>query len=233
MDPNNPGQTPGSPTPDPWAQPQAPAQPQYPDQPAAGQAPYGAPAQPPTWSAPTSGYDPSQQQYGQQPYPPQQPYGQQPYGAVPVAAPSKSRLPRIIGIIAVIVVAVIALAVVAAMLLPSNAGKVIFTTDAPTTEGAQTCKLGNQVTTVKLGDPVYINIFYKERLSGQTVTMTILENGAVKDTESLTSDESNGIDCLEYEQNLASFLDSAGSWEFKLTDSNGNVVSDGILTVTQ
>jgi hypothetical protein len=241
MDPNNPGQTPGGPTPDPWAQPQPPAQPQYPEQPA-GQTPYGAPpAQPQGWAPPAPGYDPAQQQYPQQPYGqppyPQQPYGQppypqQPWGAAPVAQPQKSKLPKILAVVVAIVVGLIVLGVVASMLLPSHAGKVIFTTDSPTTEGAKTCSLGTEVTTVKIGDPVYINVFYKKRLSGESVTLTILKDGVVQDTESLSSAESNGIDCLEYQQNLASFLDSPGSWEFKLTDSHGNVVSDGILTVT-
>ncbi len=249
MDPNNPGQNAGGPTPDPWGQPQQPGQPQYPQQPPAA----------PVWGAPPAGYDPNQagaqqqpygqppqepyqQPYGQQPYDPnaygqQQPYGQQPWAQQPQwgAAPvKKSRLPRILGIVGGAVVVLIILGVVAALLLPSNAGKVIFTTDAPTSAGAKTCELGNKVTTVKLGDPVYMNIFFKDRLSGETVTLTLIKDGKTVDSIPYgTASEVNGIDCLEDYTNLADVLqqNGAGTYEFKLTDSKGNVVSDGTLTV--
>jgi hypothetical protein len=249
MDPNNPGQNTGAPTPDPWGQPQ-PGQPQYPQQPPAG----------PAWGAPPAGYDPSQQPaqpaysqqpydpnaygqqpYGQQPYDPnaygQQPYGQQPYGqpqwgAVP---PKKSKLPRILGIVGGIVVAFIVLAVVAALVVGNpNAGKVVFTADAPTSSGAKTCELSNKVTSINVGDSVYMNIFFKNRLSGETVTLTLLKDG--KEVDSIpygTAAEVNGIDCLEDYTNLADVFkqNGAGSYEFKLTDSKGNVVSDGTLIV--
>lgn len=234
MDPNNPGQNTGAPTPDPWGQPQPqPGQPQYPQQPPAA----------PAWGAPPAGYDPSQQPqqpYAQQPYDPnaygQQPYAQQPWagqaawGAMPV---KKNRLPRIIGIVGGIFLAFIILGVVAAVLLPSNAGKVIFTSDAPTSTGAKTCQLSNQVTSVKVGDPVYMNIFFKDRLSNETVTLSILKDG--KEVISMpygTAAEVNGIDCLEDYTNLSDVItqNGAGSYEFKLTDSKGNVVSDGDLT---
>jgi hypothetical protein len=307
MDPNNPGQNSGAPTPDPWAQPQSPEQPQTPAQPQtpeqpqvpgqepAGQPSYGAPpAQPQGWGAPAPGYDPGQQQFGQQQYPPQQPYGgqqqyppqqpyggqqqyppqqpyggqeqyppQQPYGGQEQYPPQqpypgqeqyppqqpypgqpwggapvpqqKSRLPRIIGVIAVIVVALIALVVVSSLLSPSYAGQVVFTSDAPTSEGAKTCQLGTKVTSVKLGDPVYANIFFKDRLSNETVTLTIYKDGTKLDSIPYGDTEVNGVDCIEDSSNLGDIFTSygAGSYEFKLTDSHGNVVSDGTLTVTQ
>ena len=47
-----------------------------------------------------------------------------------------------------------------------------------------------------------------------------------------TAAEVNGIDCLEDYTNLSDVItqNGAGSYEFKLTDSKGNVVSDGDLT---
>jgi hypothetical protein len=241
MDPNNPGQNPGGPTPDPWAQPQPgqpqPGQPQpgqpQPEQPGYGapQPPYGSqpPGYPPQqgWGTPPQGFDPSQQPYGQPPYG-QPPYGQPVWGA---PAPKKSVLPKVIGGVVLAVVAVIALLVVVGMLLPNHAGQVVFTSDAPTTEGAKTCKLGTQVSSIKLGDPVYVNIFFKDRLSNETVTMTILQDGKKLSSIDLPAEQSNGIDCVEDYSNWGALLQAPGTYEFKLTDSKGNVVSDGTLTV--
>jgi hypothetical protein len=123
----------------------------------------------------------------------------------------------------------VALAVIGLVLNPGHGGKVIFTTDAPTSDGATTCQLGNQVTSVTAGTPVYFNIFYKSRLSGETVTLTIIKDGSVLDTSALTADQSNGIDCLESSANLSDL--APGVYEFKATTSNGDTVSDGILTV--
>ena len=245
MDPNNPGQNPGAPTPDPWAQPPAPGQPAAPGQPPYPQQPPAAPE----WGAPPPGYDPTQQPGAQPPYgqpgaqPPygqpgqpgyvQPPYGQQPWG---VAAPvKKSRLPKIIVTVVGVVVVIFGLLIVASLLLPSHAGKVVFTSDAPSSDGAKTCKLGTEVTAIKMGDPVYVNIFYKDRLTDETVTLTILKDGTKLDSTPLPAAQSNGIDCLEDQSNWGEILQNqgAGSYEFQLTDSKGNVVSDGTITVNK
>jgi len=73
---------------------------------------------------------------------------------------------------------------------------VIFTTDAPTASGAATCDLGHQVTTVTAGTPVYANFFYKSRLTNETVTLTVIKDGTVLTTSTLTNDQANGIDCV-------------------------------------
>jgi hypothetical protein len=111
----------------------------------------------------------------------------------------------------------------------SRAGHVLFTTDAPTAARAAACQLGNQVTTVTAGNPVYANFFYKSRLTNETVTLTIVKDGTVLTTSTLTSDQANGIDCVESSANLNTL--DPGVYEFKLTTINGDTVSDGTLTV--
>jgi hypothetical protein len=249
MDPNNPGQNSGAPTPDPWAQPQAPGQPQppeqpqYPGQPGYGsQPPFGAPpagygapegfGAPQGYGTPPQGFDPSQG-YGPPPQgfdPSQQGFGQQPWG-VPAPAPKKSVLPRVIGAIAVFIVAIVVVGIVVGMLLPGNAGKVIFTTESPTDSGAKTCEIGPKVDSISVGTPVYAVYFYKDRLTNETVTLTIAKDGVQKYSLPLSSSETNGIDCLEDPSNLSEILTDAGAYDFKLTTSSGNVVSEGILTI--
>ena len=131
--------------------------------------------------------------------------------------------------VGVVVIALVVLGVIGYVLSPKHGGQVIFTTDAPTASGAATCDLGNQVTTVTTGTPVYANFFYKSRLTGETVTLTIIKDGSVLDTSTLTADQSNGVDCVESNANLGDL--APGVYEFKLTSSKGDVVSDGTLTI--
>ena len=111
----------------------------------------------------------------------------------------------------------------------------VFTSDAPSSDGAKTCKLGTEVTAIKIGDPVYVNIFYKDRLTNETVTLTILKDGTKLYSSPLPSEQANGIDCLEDQSNWGEVLQTqgAGAYEFKLTDSKGNVVSDGTITFSK
>jgi len=246
MDPKYPGQNAGGPTPDPWAQPPAPGQPpdpwaqspapgqppdpwaqppapgqpQPPAQPDYGQPPYGTPPAglPPQGWAPTPGFDPSQPGYGQ------------PWGPVP--APKKSILPKVIGAIVIFVIVIVGLFAALLILNPSHAGEVVFTTDAPTSGSAKTCQIGHQVTEVPVGTPVYAIYFYKDRLSNETVSLTVTKDGqAFIPATALTSDMTNGIDCLEDTSNLGELLTGAGKYEFKLTTSSGDVVSDGTITL--
>jgi hypothetical protein len=227
MDPNNPGQTPGEATPPPvWGPPPAPDQPGYGAPPPAPPAPYGAPQAP--YGAPQAPYGAPPAPYGAPPAP---------YGAPPPAwgapAPTTSGrggiAKRILLVVGVVIVVLIALGVVLALLNPRHAGQVVFTTDAPTASGAATCELGHQVTSVTAGTPVYANFFYKSRLTNETVTLTIIKDGSVLDTSTLTSDQTNGVDCVESAANLSDL--APGVYEFKLTTSKGDTVSDGTLTV--
>lgn len=87
-----------------------------------------------------------------------------PPGADEPSAPAPSRLPRhlvtIIGGGVLIVACGIAAVVGLALLNPSHAGKVIFTTDVPTGESAGTCQFDHQVTSISAGTPVYAIYFY-------------------------------------------------------------------------
>jgi len=128
-----------------------------------------------------------------------------------------------------VVLVFVALAIFRAVTNPNHAGQVIFTTDAPTASGAATCQLGNQVTSVTAGTPVYANWFYTSQLTNETVALTIIKDGTTIDTSTLTSAESNGVDCVESSANLGDL--APGVYEFKLTTSSGEVVSDGTLTI--
>jgi hypothetical protein len=136
---------------------------------------------------------------------------------------------RILGALGIVVVLIIIGAAYTLITNPSHGGQVIFTTDAPTESGAATCQLGHQVTSVTAGTSVYANFFYKSRLSNETVTLTIIKDGSVLNTSTLTSDQANGIDCVESSANLNNL--DPGVYEFKLTTAGGDVVSDGTLTV--
>jgi hypothetical protein len=219
MDPNNPGQTPGGETPPEWSQPPAPEQPRYGAPPLPPQAPYGAPPAP--YGAPPAPYGA-----------PPAPYGAPPpgWGAPMPTTPAKSSIgKRILIGVGVVIVVLVALGVIGFVLSPNHAGQVIFTSDPPTDSGAKTCDLGHQVTSITAGSPVYANFFYKSRLTGETVTLTIIKDGSVLDTSTLTADQSNGIDCVESSANLGDL--TPGVYEFKLTTSKGDTVSDGTLTV--
>lgn len=255
MDPNNPDHKPGEPAPPTaWGPPPAPDQSGYGAPPSPwspppappSPAPWGAPpaqsspeqpgwaAPPPAYGAPPPAYDAPQDQYGaQQPYgAPPAPYGAPPpaWGAPVPTTPAKGgKLKRILIACGVVLVVLFGLGVAAALLSPNHGGQVIFTTDAPTASGAASCQLGNQVTTVTAGTSVYANFFYKSRLTNETVTLTIIKNGTVLTTSTLTSDQANGIDCVESSGDLSSL--DPGVYEFKLTTANGDTVSDGTLTV--
>jgi hypothetical protein len=233
MDPYNPGQTPGEPSPPVWGPPPAPDQPGY-GAPPPPPPPYGGPASP--YGTPADPYGaPPADPYGAPPAPygtPPAPYGAPPpaWGAPAPTVPAKRGLgKRILLGVGVVVVVIIALAIVGMLLSPDHAGKVIFTTDAPTADGAKTCGLGNQVTSVTAGTAVYANFFYKSRLSNETVTLTIAKDGTVIDTSTLTADQANGVDCVESNANLGDL--TAGVYEFKLTTAGGETVSDGTLTI--
>ena len=244
MDPNDPGQTPGGDTPPVWGPPPAPDQPGYGAPPPPLPAPYGAPpapfgappapygAPPAPYGAPPAPYGAPPAPYGAPPAPygaPPAPYGAPPaWGAPPPAAKSSIGKRILIGV-GVVIIALVVLGVIGYVLTPKHAGQVIFTTDAPTASGAATCQLGNQVTTVSAGTPVYANYFYTSKLTGETVTVTVIKDGSVLDSSTLSADESNGIDCVESSANLGDL--PPGVYEWKLTDSKGNTVSDGKLTI--
>ncbi len=148
---------------------------------------------------------------------------------MPVQPAKGGRTKRIIAVVGIVVLVFAALAIFRAVTNPNHAGQVIFTTDAPTSSGAATCQLGNQVTSVTAGTPVYANWFYTSELTNETVTLTIVKDGTTIDTSTLTSAESNGVDCVESSANLGDL--APGVYEFKLTTSSGEVVSDGTLTI--
>jgi hypothetical protein len=65
--------------------------------------------------------------------------------------------------------------------------------------------------------------------AGSQGTLTIIKDGSALTTSTLTSDQANGIDCVESSANLNTL--APGVYEFKLTTANGDTVSDGTLTV--
>ena len=164
--------------------------------------------------------------------------GRDPTGDVGSAANGRTRRSlrvRVIWVVGSIVLAAgifLAWVVAANSLDPSHAGRVVFTTDIPTTNGAATCQLGNQVTTVTVGVPVYATYFYKARLSDQTVTMTVKKDGTPVYQNSVPPLDSNSVDCTEDPIDARTFGGvGAARYEFTLTIATGEVVSEGTLII--
>lgn len=151
-------------------------------------------------------------------------------------APARGRLPRrvllISGGVVVTVACVIAAIVGLALLYPSHAGQVIFTTDPPTSESARTCQFDHQVTSVTAGTPVYAVYFYKARLANETIALTVDKDGTPIAQNALAPLASDGVDCLEDPLDLRSVgALGVGRYDFKMTIATGEIVSEGTLII--
>jgi hypothetical protein len=197
-----------------------------PNQPPQGSAPgWGAPPPPagppgiqPGWGAPP---------------PPAGPPGFAPgWGPAP-AAPARRGVPRlliVVGVVALLVVVLVVLAVLRSG--HADAGKVVFTSDQPTSTGAQTCDVGTRVTSIKVGAPVYAVYFFSHRLAAtDTVNLELIKDGTSISSNPVPSTKTSDADCLEAFQDISATLDQPGKYEIKLT-VGGETVSDGTLTIT-
>ena len=222
MDPSNPGQTPGEGTPPVWGPPPAPDQPGY----GAPPAPYGAPPAP--YGAPPAPYGAPPAPYGAPPAP----YGAPPGWGAPAPTTRPSRLPRVIGVIVVIVALAVGGALLVALNGPSR-GKVLFSTNVPTANNSN-CRVDNQVSTVSATTSVYATyIFAAKRASDSpAVQIAIAHDGAtyLPPTEIPVID-TRGYDCFGDTTDLSSLPNwGPGVYHFSVT-SAGSVISSGDLTV--
>jgi hypothetical protein len=251
MDPTN--QQPGQPTP-PWGADPQPEAPQ-PGQPAS---PWAPPAQPaPPWGAPVEpaapwapAPPPEPPQPGQptppwapadQPAPwgaPGQPGAPQPYyvpGQPWPAMPQKSgrRGKRIA--ISTIAALVVIIAIVAFNVIRSsvpNAGKVMFSTDLPTT-ASQGCAINHQVTSIGATTSVYATYIFTDKQGSNPVSLSVTKDGnAYIGPAELDTTDTSGYDCTADTSDLSTLPEwGPGTYDFTAT-SGGKTVSEGKLTVT-
>jgi hypothetical protein len=223
MDPNDPAQGPADQTPPPDAPYGAPPAPPY------GAPPYGAPP----YGAPSNG------PYGAQPNgpygaPPSDPYGASPYGApppawgVPAAAPAGRGFPRrLLGLVVGIIV-VIAIGVVVAVVLPNNAGKVMFS-KGQYAVGSNTCRFNAPVTEVTSSDAFYMIAGLRDDMQpADQLTLTVTKDG--KDYYTNTIPAGEKFNC--YVENGSIGPLEPGVYDFKLS-RGATVEAEGALTVKQ
>jgi hypothetical protein len=135
---------------------------------------------------------------------------------------------RLFGIFVAVVV-FIGLGLVFAATRPNHAGQVVFTTDAPSANGAKTCQIGTQVTSVPSGTAVYGIYFFKSRPTSETLTVTIVKNGAILASGPENIPGVTSVDCVEDTADLSTL--GVGTYEIKLAGPSGDVLADGTLTI--
>jgi hypothetical protein len=206
----------------PWATPGQPGAPQ----PGIPTPPWATPGQPtPPWAAPGQPDQPGQ------PGQPTPPWTGQPWPQVP----QKSRgMGKRIAVVAIAAVVVIGGLFAFAMLrgLPDR-GKVVFSTDAPTSETTG-CTVSHQVTTSSLSTAVYATYIYTATQGSDVVTLTISKDGTeVGAPIAIPTSDTNGADCTAESTNLSTEPGwGTGTWKFTLTAA-GKTVSEGSLIVTK
>lgn len=167
-------------------------------------------------------------------YPQSSPYGVPAWGMS--ASPPRTR-PRVGGRLLSIVVFIVVIAAIpiANFVLTRNcAGQVIFTTNAPTgapgtVKTGVTCQVANQVTSVPAGTSVYADFFFSSTPSSDLLTITKIRNGTTIEDKTGSYPGATAIKCLQDTKDQ-NYLGS-GTYEFKMHDSNGDLLSDGTLTI--
>ena len=188
----------------------------------------------PNATPPASGWTP---QPGQQPpasWPPQ-PDQQPPVGWTQPGAPVPARargswLPLVGGI--AIVIAIVVGVVFFLGGTDANAGKVIFTTDQPST-GVTTCHDNNVVTSIKAGTAVYATFHFKSRAGSDPLSISWSKDGTVllPPTQFPASVTTEGLDCVKDVTNYSLIFSQPGTYTITITD-NGTTVAEGSLTIT-
>ncbi len=222
MDPNNPWQ-PGEQTPPPESPYGAPPAPY-----GAPPAPYGAPPQSPYGAPPAPYGGPPQSPYGAPP----SPYGAPPPGWGAGMPPTRrSPLPRIIGLLVVVIVVVVAGAFVIEMNSVQR-GKVLFSTDAPVVGTSTDCKVADQVTSVSVTTSVYATYIFSSTQGSDPVSLSVTQNGQTYlPATALPTTDTQGYDCFADTSDLSQLPGwSAGTYHFSVT-SDGSVIAEGDLTV--
>jgi hypothetical protein len=182
-----------------------------------GQTPPPQPPAPPAWSQPDQPGQPS-------------PYGQPAgtWAAPPPAAP-KSRLPLIMAIVVAVVLIIGGGLVVSTLFKVPDAGKVVFSTDAPIADSK--CKVEHQVTTIKVGTPVYATYIFSSKQGDDPVSITIAKDGSeyLAPTAFDVAD-TKGYDCYADTSDLSKIFE-AGTYKITLT-AGGKTVAEGTIVIT-
>jgi hypothetical protein len=140
---------------------------------------------------------------------------------------SRRSLPRAAAVISIVVLALASAGCSANL----DRGKVLFSTDKPTSDDG--CTPANLVTSVSNTTSVYPTYVYKSRPGDETLSLEVTRDGAVYIPSSdLPAGDSKGLDCFADTSDLSK-LDNwgAGTYHISLT-SGGTVWAEGDLTVT-
>jgi hypothetical protein len=172
------------------------------------------PPQPPAWATP-----------------PPVPAGQPPafpegtgWAAAAPAPKGRSKL----WIVGAIVAGIVALGIIGAIFLPSNAGKVLFTTTKPQ-EGYSCNSIPNTVTSINVGTHAWVVIVFKEKMDDQPVTLEASLNGETLGSSPISVSETKGESCLaDVETDLSTL--PAGTYKFTVKH-RGEVEAEGTLTI--
>jgi hypothetical protein len=113
---------------------------------------------------------------------------------------------------------------------PNHLGQVLFATDDQSSQSD--CTIIDQVSSVKVGTPVYAIYFWQHQLSAdQAVKEEDFKDGVSIATYDIPKTDSSDADCLVEQDDLSQSFTTAGTYEIKLTVGT-EVVADGKLTIT-
>jgi hypothetical protein len=193
---------------------------------------WAAPAPPPNWQqpryAPPSGYPPTPQP-GYSPVPPPG-YMPPSYYGMPGSPPppQKSRLPKIIGAIVLIVVLGFGgLMAIGYMVMKADEGKTYFSLTPP----SDGCDLPHHITSATTDNTVYFVANMKDTLaSSENLTLTEKLGGTEIDSGVVPGDNSGkDFSCVTYNQGLN--FEMPGTYTIEL-NHNGKLESTGDITIT-
>lgn len=140
------------------------------------------------------------------------------------------RLLGALGTIIVIVVIVGGIFVYEKVANPGHHGQVLYSTNDQSSQSD--CTVTDQVSSVKVGSPVYAIYFWEHRLTvDQKVTEEDFKDGVSIGTYDIPTDKSADADCLVDQDNLSTEFTDPGKYEIKLTVGT-EVVADGTVTIT-
>jgi hypothetical protein len=188
--------------------------------------PYTPPGYPPT---PQPGYPQVPPPPGYMPpgYYPQTPppgYGMPSY----MPPPRKSRLPKIIGSLVLIIVLVFgSLLVIGYVAVKQDEGRTYFSLTAP---GDQ-CDLPNHISTATTSDTVYFVANMKDTLASSEEVTLIEKFAGAQVSSGVVPGDSSGQDfsCVTYNHGLS--FESPGTYTIEL-DHNGKLEATGDITIT-
>jgi hypothetical protein len=147
-----------------------------------------------------------------------------------VGGAAKNIVLRIVGIVLVAAVIGGGFFVYKMVLNPDHLGQVLFTTT--NTNSSSNCSITNQVTTVKVGTPVYALDMLKHQVAADTeITEEHFKDGVSLGVDSYKATGVGKADCLTDDYDLSQDFTTPGVYEIQLRIGT-EVISEGKLTVT-